>query len=75
MKPYEWIKRRSLLSSFTRVALLILSFEKGPFAVPLGDVADFQWNVTTKMVEFSVGTPKVRIIFYKDDIFRIWVSS
>ncbi len=54
--------------------ILLLAFNSS-FAVPLGDIQSFEWNDAEKRVDISCGTPKVRIIFYKDDIFRIWTSS
>jgi alpha-glucosidase (family GH31 glycosyl hydrolase) len=38
----------------------------------LGNVTNFQ--VDTNTVEFTCGTAKVRVIFYKDDMFRIWLA-
>ena len=38
----------------------------------LGNITAF--NVDTNTVEITCGTPKVRVIFYKDDMFRIWLA-
>ncbi len=75
MKHYNLIKGRCWLGSILIATLLVLFVVKRAFAIPLGNVTDFKWNASTKMVEFSAGTPNVRVIFYKDDVFRIWVSS
>ena len=38
----------------------------------VGNVTNFA--VDTNTVEFTCGTSKVRVIFYKDDMFRIWLA-
>jgi len=75
MREYLWIKEKSMRWGFLIAALIVCFSVKQSFAVPLGDIQSFAWNATDKRVDVSVGTPKVRIIFYKTDIFRIWVSS
>ena len=75
MKPYEWIKGKCIVSSVVITALFTFFAVKESFAIPLGDIQSFAWSAADKRVDISVGTPKIRIIFYKSDVFRIWVSS
>ncbi len=45
-------------------------------AAALGAVTGFSWDATNRWINLSLGaTIKARVVFYKDDIFRIWVSS
>ena len=38
----------------------------------VGNITSF--SVEDNTVEISCGTPKIRVIFYKDDMFRIWLA-
>ncbi len=64
------------LRIFVSVLLLISLFIFKAAATPLGNVQNVQWNGSSKWfdVTFTSGTQKARIIFYRADIFRIWVA-
>ena len=38
----------------------------------MGNITDF--NVDTNTVEIACGIPKIRVIFYKENMFRIWLA-
>jgi len=42
------------------------------FSNVMGNITEF--NVDTNTVEIACGTPKLRVIFYKENMFRIWLA-
>ncbi len=60
----------ALIAGFILLILVLRSS-----AASIGNVESLSWNVTEERVDISCGTVKVRLIYYKADIFRIWVSS
>jgi len=41
---------------------------------PLENVASLKWNESSSSYDLICGATKIRVIFYKDDIFRVWVA-
>jgi len=75
MKSCIGIKGTGWLRCLVLFFSIVLFTGEKSFAVPLGNIQSFAWNAADKRIDVSCGTIHVRIIFYKDDIFRIWSSS
>ncbi len=67
-KGFIW---RSMMEVVFSLVVLCL-FAAGSFATELGNITNFQ--ETGNYYEITCGSHKVRVMFYKDDIFRIWLG-
>lgn len=52
--------------------MVICLFAASSFATELGSITNFQ--EVSNYYEITCGSHKVRVMFYKDDIFRIWLG-
>ena len=65
---YIWRSMAGMIMSL----MVICLFTAGSFATELGNITDFQ--ETSTYYEITCGSHKVRVMFYRDDIFRIWLG-
>lgn len=68
--------RQHLLRALIFAPVILGALAIASEAAPIGNVQNVQWNAANTWydVSFTVGTTAARIVFYRDDIFRIWVS-